>query len=288
MDFQATLPSLAHAVFTPLADPICLPADPGLVGRGAELGEVERFLTPGLAGRVLVLWGEPGIGKSTVWQAGVELARSRGFAAWSARPGQAETSLSFAGLADLLEAAGPDVLAGLPGPQRHALEVAVRRAEPDGPPPEPLAVAAGLLGALRLAARAGPVLVAVDDLPWLDAASAAAVVFAARRLTGHDVRFLVARRAGPPSELEQVLEPAGATGRALGLAGSGAGCLPAEAGPSRRPRGPGCSPDQPVMTGRARPGYPPPPIRLFRLEQSPCRQPSAHRRPARTARLRTT
>jgi len=55
------------------------------------------------------------------------------------------------------------------------------------------------------------VLVAVDDLPWLDGASAAAVVFAARRLAGVDVRFLVSRRGGQPTELEleRALEPAG-------------------------------------------------------------------------------
>src|SRR5215467_12493553 len=114
--------------------------------------------------RALVVCGEPGIGKSTVWEAGVGLARSRGFAVWCARPGEAEARLSFAGLADLLEGAGAGVLAGLAGPQRRALEVAVMRAEPEGAPPEPLAVAAALLAALRLAAGAGPVLVAVDDL----------------------------------------------------------------------------------------------------------------------------
>src|SRR6516165_3348239 len=130
---------------------------PVLAGRAAELGAVEGFLAPGRAGRVLVVCGEPGIGKSTVWEAGVGLARSRGFAAWCARPGEAEAQLSFAGLADLLEAAGAGVLAGLPAPQRRALEVAVRRAEPDGAAPEPLAVAAGLVGALRAAAAgAGP------------------------------------------------------------------------------------------------------------------------------------
>src|SRR6516225_9428386 len=160
------------------------------MGRVAELEEVAAFLAPGPLGRVLVVCGEPGIGKSTVWDAGVGLARSRGFAVWSTRASEAEAQLSFAGLADLVEGAGAGVLAGLPVPQRRALEVAVRRAEPTGPPPEPLAVAAGLLGALRRAAGSGPVLVAVDDLPWLDQASAAALVFAARRLAGHDVRFL--------------------------------------------------------------------------------------------------
>ena len=209
---------------------------PVLAGRGAELGQVEGFLGPVPAGRALVVCGEPGIGKSTLWEAGAGLARSRGFAAWCARPSQAEAQLSFAGLADLVEGAGPGVLAGLPGPQRRALEVAVRRAEPEGAPPEPLAIAAGLLGALRLASDGGPVLVAVDDLPWLDGASAAALVFAARRLAGHDVRFLVSRRSGRPAELEQVLEPAGVARVELGplsfgaisalLAGRLAGPLP--------------------------------------------------------------
>jgi DNA-binding CsgD family transcriptional regulator len=220
---QATLPGPVHAAVTPLASPggwrreAAGPAHwRSPAGRAAELGTVEGFLAPDPTGRVLVLCGEPGIGKTSVWEAAVALARSRGFAAWCARPGQADAQLPFAGLADLLEGAGAGVLAGLPGPQRHALEVAVRRAEPGDQPPEPLAIAAGLLGALRLAAGAGPVLVAVDDLPWLDQASASAVVFAARRLAGHDVRFLVSRRAGRPPELERALEPAGVARVELG------------------------------------------------------------------------
>jgi DNA-binding NarL/FixJ family response regulator len=193
-----------------------------LLGRAAELGEVAGFLAPGLAGRVLVVWGEPGIGKSTVWEAGVGLARSRGFAVLCARASEAEAHLSYAGLADLVEGVGGEVLAGLPVPQRHALEVAVRRSEPDGAPPEPLAVAAGLLGALRLAAGRRPVLVAVDDLPWLDGASADALMFAARRLSDQDVRFLVSRRGGRPAELERVLEPSGVARVELGPLSFGA------------------------------------------------------------------
>jgi DNA-binding CsgD family transcriptional regulator len=192
------------------------------LGRSAELGVVAGFLASAPAGRALVLCGEPGIGKSTVWQAGVGLARSRGFAVWCARPGEAEARLSFSVLADLLEAADPGVLARLPGPQRHALEVAVRRAEPGDQPPEPFAITAGLLGALRLAAEARPVLVAVDDLPWLDRDSARALVFAARRLAGHDVRFLVSRRDGRASELETALEPTGVARLVLGPLSFGA------------------------------------------------------------------
>jgi DNA-binding NarL/FixJ family response regulator len=117
--------------------------------------------------------------------------------------------LSFAGLADLLEAIDPEVLGELPVPQRRALEVSVRRVEAAGGPPEPFAVSVGLLGVLRLLSGRGRLLVAVDDLPWLDRASAVALVFAARRLAGSDVRYLVSRRGGLSSDLERVLDPGG-------------------------------------------------------------------------------
>src|SRR5215831_11599339 len=143
---------------------------PALIARTSELGEVERFLGSESTGRVLVLSGEPGIGKSTLWEAAVELGRSRGFATLPARASEAEAQLTFAGVADLLEAVDPAMLSELPAPQQHALEVAVGRAESSAPSPEPLAVAAGLLGALRLLSGRGRVLVAVDDLPWLDRA----------------------------------------------------------------------------------------------------------------------
>jgi hypothetical protein len=146
------------------------------VGRGSELSEVERFLESARPGRALVLRGEPGIGKSTVWEAGVAVAPSLGYDALSARPNEAEAQLSFAGLADLLEGVDWGVLDELPAPRRHALEVAVRRVESAGRPPEPLAIAAGVLGALRLLAGRERLLVAIDDRPcaWRSARTIAA------------------------------------------------------------------------------------------------------------------
>src|SRR4029079_8829998 len=88
------------------------------------------------------------------------------------RPAQAETPLAFAALADLLD--GVD-LSPLPPPQRRALEGGLLH---DGGVAEPHAVAAGFLGLLR---SAGPVVVAIDDVQWLDAASRAAIEFAVRR-----------------------------------------------------------------------------------------------------------
>ena len=195
---------------------------PVAIGRASELREVERFLVSDGTARTLVLSGEPGIGKSTLWEAGVDRARAEGFAIVCARVSEAEARLSFAGLADLLEAVDSDVVAELPAPQRRALEVAVGRVEAGERPPEPLVIAAGLLGALRLVSDRERLLVAVDDLPWLDQASEAALVFAARRLAGDDVRYLVSRRPGDAAELERVLEPAGVRFLELGPLSFGA------------------------------------------------------------------
>src|SRR5690349_15969612 len=69
----------------------------------------------------LVVVGAPGIGKTTLWEAGVALARERGLRVLSARASGAETQLSLASLGDLLDGVGMDELAELPAPQLHAL-----------------------------------------------------------------------------------------------------------------------------------------------------------------------
>jgi DNA-binding CsgD family transcriptional regulator len=182
---------------------------PGLrvVGREAELGLLERFLGEHAA-RALTLTGAPGIGKTTVWAASIAAAEDRGLRVLSARPAEAEAKLSFAGLADLLEAVDAGALTGLPAPLRRALEVALLRAEPGAVMPSPRAVAAGVLGVLRGLARRESVVVAIDDVHWLDTASAQALAFAARRLGNDPVRFLFARRTGPTSSIEEAFAPA--------------------------------------------------------------------------------
>src|SRR5262249_30816872 len=137
-----------------------------------------------------------------VWTAGIA-ALAGDTLVLSARPAAAEEELSFAGLADLLAPVGADALAVLPTPQRRALEVALLRAQPEDGPAGSRALAAALLGARRAPAAAGTVLVAVDDLQWLDRASAQALAFAARRLEHDAVRFLLARRDGEESIVEQ-------------------------------------------------------------------------------------
>lgn len=183
------------------------------VGRDQELRAIDAFLADeGDAVRCLTLAGDPGIGKTTVWEAGCERSRSLGFRVLSTRASQAENGLSFAGLADLVDGAGPAALAALPGPQMHALQVAIRAADPGDAVPEPFASAAGFLSLLSAAAARDPLVVAIDDVQWLDPASASALLFAARRLTRKPpgrVRFLLCRRPGRRTALEDVFRGSG-------------------------------------------------------------------------------
>ena len=172
-----------------------------LVAREPELAALAAFLGSGR--RALLLTGAPGIGKTTLWEAGIARARAGGQRVLAARPSDAEAQLSFTGLIDLLDAVPESDLAGLPAPQRGALEVALLRREPAGGAPEPRAIALGVLNALRALAAAGPVLVAIDDLQWLDPPSSEALAFAARRLEDAPVRFLLARRPRRVAALER-------------------------------------------------------------------------------------
>ena len=172
--------------------------DTGLIGREAELATIGEFLASRDGPRVLVTTGVAGIGKTTLWEKGLELARAGGARVLHTRAGEAETRLSFAGLADLLGTVEPAVIDTLAPPQRYALEVALRRTAPDSGPPEELAVSLGLLGILTSLAGNRPVVVAVDDIQWLDKASADVLAFAIRRLQNASlpVAFLFAQRSG--------------------------------------------------------------------------------------------
>ena len=122
-----------------------------VVGRDSELVCVGDFVEAISAGpSALILVGEAGIGKTTLWRDGVAAATERRFRALSCRPVEAEIELPFAALGDLLEDVSDDVLAGLPDPQREALEIALLRAETKPARSEGRAVALGLLGVMRM------------------------------------------------------------------------------------------------------------------------------------------
>ena len=167
-----------------------------IVGREAELESIGRFLDDvARAPSVLVLEGDAGIGKTTLWTAGVRATRDRGYVVLASRPAESETQLSFAALGDLL-ADVADVLTELPSPQRHALEVALLLSEPGGAAPDQRAVAAGLLSAMRALSGRGPLVVAIDDVQWLDATSARLLEFVLRRVQTEQIGTLLSWRSG--------------------------------------------------------------------------------------------
>ena len=142
----------------------------------------------------LVLEGGAGIGKSTLWREGLRLARERSYRVLQARPGPSETKLSFSGLTDLLEVVLDEVLPSLPSPQRRALGVALLRIEARRLAPDARTIALAFRSCLTTLAERGPVLVAVDDLQWLDSPSVAALHYAAQRLGNAPVGLLLACR----------------------------------------------------------------------------------------------
>jgi DNA-binding NarL/FixJ family response regulator len=164
-----------------------------LVGRESELGAVETFLNSERP-CVLAIVGDPGIGKTTLWQVAVQQARARGARVLIARPTESEALLPFAGLADLLADVPEELFAQLPEPQRVGLDAALLRAA-SARPPERRVVGAGFLTLLRALAGESEVVCAIDDLHWLDASSAAVVEFALRRLGEDPVRGLFSVRA---------------------------------------------------------------------------------------------
>jgi DNA-binding CsgD family transcriptional regulator len=172
------------------------PTGPGdLIGRQAELDGIDRFL--GLARRHpsgLVLEGEAGIGKTSLWCKGVERARARGFRVLSTRPGGADVQLSFAGVADLLGAMDEQTRERLPPPQRRALAAALLVEDVSDEPLDDRAVSAAFLSVLRVLAEDRTCILAVDDVQWLDAASMRVLDFALRRLEAEPVGILATAR----------------------------------------------------------------------------------------------
>ena len=178
-----------------------------VVGREPELATLQAYLEAEDGPRALLLSGDPGIGKTTLWEAGIDVARDRGTRVLFARPSGAEAQLAYAALIDLLDGV-PTTELDLPPPQQRALEVAIVRAHPAGAV-EPRAIAVGFANALRALSGRGPLLVAVDDVQWLDLPSADVLTYAARRLEDEPVRFLLAKRPAGASPLERALERRG-------------------------------------------------------------------------------
>lgn len=166
-------------------------------GREPELRLADSFVESIDQGpALLVLEGEPGIGKTVLWHATTSLARSRGCTVLSARPSEPEGKLGYSALGDLLAEVGDSELNTLPPPQHHALEAALLRAEPGSYPTDPRSISMGVLLVVRLLATKGPLLIAIDDWHWIDQPTARVLAFAFRRLRHERAAILIAIRPG--------------------------------------------------------------------------------------------
>jgi DNA-binding NarL/FixJ family response regulator len=193
------------------------PAEPVIVGRDAERALLAGFLEAGTGAQrgpgagassddrnvpayhraeavAAILTGPAGIGKTALWEWTLEQAAGLGYLVLASRAGLAETQLPWVGVTDLLRPVAGPVLAGLPPPQRQALQVAMLQSDL-GEPVDERAVGTALWSVLSAQAQSGPVLIALDDLPFMDAASAGALRFALRRIgPASPVRLLATAR----------------------------------------------------------------------------------------------
>ncbi|HEX6525592.1 MAG TPA: ATP-binding protein, partial [Streptosporangiaceae bacterium] len=172
-----------------------------LVGRDEDIGFICSFVDQAAAGGgALLVSGEIGVGKTVLLEAAASHAVTAGVRVLRAAGAEFEASVSFAALHQVLFPVF-DQLPRLGAAHARALSAAVGLS--DGPPADQLVVATAALALLVRAGTARPSLVVVDDLPWVDRASAVVLGFIARRLAGSRVGFLAASRSGEESFFDQ-------------------------------------------------------------------------------------
>jgi DNA-binding CsgD family transcriptional regulator len=170
-----------------------------LLGRVAECAQVDRLLAAAQGGTsgALLIRGDPGVGKTAL----LRYAAGRGehMTVLAARGVEAEADVPFSGLLELLRPILP-CLERIPRPQALALRSALAL----GPvaATDRFIIGAATLSVLAAHAEDSPLLVLVDDAQWLDASSAAALVFATRRLLADSVAVVLAVRAGEAPAIE--------------------------------------------------------------------------------------
>ncbi len=164
-----------------------------VVGRSDDLDRItSRLFEPAGLPTTVVVSGEAGIGKTTVWRALLDEARARDYRVLSTAGAEAEAQLSLAGARDLVTGGLSAVADDLPAVQLRALRVLLLQEDPGSGGPDPGAMAAAFLSMLIALASKQPVLIAADDIQWLDAASSAMLSHALRRLDGARVAALLA------------------------------------------------------------------------------------------------
>src|SRR6202048_3781206 len=162
-----------------------------LLDRLAEGAALSQLLDVARAGRsgVLVIRGEPGVGKTALLEDAVESAAGLGVARVAGI--ESEMELAYAALQQLC-APMLDKLDALPDPQRDALGVAFGLNK--GAAPDRFLVGLAALSLLSEVAEQQPLLCVIDDAQWLDRASALVLAFVARRLLADPVGLCFATR----------------------------------------------------------------------------------------------
>ncbi len=205
-------------------DPV-KPLPSPIVGREAELAIIGRFTAEhGNGPASLALAGQAGIGKTAIWTQALLDAAAAGTQVRSCRCGEPDAALAFAGLGDLFDRLDPTVLAALPLVQQRALSAALLLSDPGDRQPGGRVVGVAVLGVLRLLARRAPLLLAVDDVQWLDTSSRTVLCYALRRLDEEPVRLITSYRT----------DSAGAVAADLGLPGEELAVGPVSVGSLRR------------------------------------------------------
>ncbi|MFI9616465.1 AAA family ATPase [Streptomyces sp. NPDC052023] len=165
-----------------------------IVGRTQDVQWVcEFFEDESSRGRGLHVVGEAGVGKTTLLDAVTEAVRTTGTRVLRADGVEFEADIPFAGLHQILMPV-LDAVEHLPSEYHQALLVALGFGT--GPAPDQLTLVNATLSLLRQTAAEAPLLLIVDDLPWLDRASAVLLGLVARRLSGSQIGFLAASRTG--------------------------------------------------------------------------------------------
>ncbi|MEK2490894.1 LuxR family transcriptional regulator [Kitasatospora purpeofusca] len=173
-----------------------------MVGRDRERRLLSEFVTAG-SGRSLVLWGETGVGKSTLLDHAAESAEAGSHRVIRASGAEAEWELPFAGLHQFLHPLSSDV-DRLDRSRSRALDVVFGRGEGT---PSVMTLGIAVLDLLSLAASTRPLLLVLDDGQWLDTPSTGVLGFVGRRLSGSSVKLLAGVRSDVPCGFDTVALP---------------------------------------------------------------------------------
>lgn len=197
-----------------------------VVGRDEERVVGATFVAAAASGpAALHIDGQPGIGKTTLFRYVTDLARASGSMLLESSPTVSESSMSFVGLTDLLRDVPRSAFDDMPDVQRNSIAVATLRSAPSAESTDERSVGTALATLLRGLAMAMPVIVAIDDLQWLDRSSADVVEFALRRVGADRVGVLTCAREGEHVPSVGHALRAGHWGASLSLRGLGAAAL---------------------------------------------------------------